>query len=138
MELIKVTKPFYSKPYKIPKVYEEMTCKEVDRLAKIGLLNQIKTSKWVALCFIIPKKDGTTRFMTDLRGLNKFLKRENHILTWIDNIMISVENFVWTTVLDLSMGYYAMIVSMAARNYYVIVLPWGVMHIHYITNGTLN
>ena len=39
LELVEGAKPFYSKPYKIPKAYEKTTKKEVDRLVQIGLLN---------------------------------------------------------------------------------------------------
>ncbi len=62
LELIDGAKPYYAKPYKIPKAYEAVTKKELDRLVRIGLLNPIKTSEWAAPCFIIPKKDGTIRF----------------------------------------------------------------------------
>ena len=68
LKVKKDAKPFYAYPYSIPKAYEETTKKEVERLCQIGLLNRIKTFEWAAPCFIIPKKDGTVRFLTDFRG----------------------------------------------------------------------
>ena len=125
MEVIDGAIPYYAKLYKIPKAYEGTTKKEVDRLVDIGLLNSIKTSEWAAPCFVIPKKDGTVRFLTDYRGLNKVLKRKKHPLPLIDDIMISLESFAFATSLDLSMGYYAMILAMLSRKYTAIILPWG-------------
>ena len=125
MEVIDGAIPYYAKLYKIPKAYEGTTKKEVDRLVDIGLLNSIKTSEWAAPCFVIPKKDGTVRFLTDYRGLNKVLKRKKHPLPLIDDIMISLESFAFATSLDLSMEYYAMILAMLSRKYTAIILPWG-------------
>ena len=67
--------------------------------------------------------------MTDFRELNKCLVNEKHPLPLIDDglddIMISVQNFLFTTALDLSMGYYAMILAALSRKYCVIIIPWG-------------
>ena len=66
--------PYHGKPYKIPQVYEAQLRAEVERLVKIGVLKKINHSEWGAPCFIIPKKDQTVRFSTDLRELNKRIK----------------------------------------------------------------
>ena len=48
--------------------------KEVNRLINIGVLKKINNSQLVAPTIIIPKKNGTVRFISDLRQLNKRIK----------------------------------------------------------------
>ena len=38
-------------------------------------LKKVNRSEWVFPSFIIPKKDGTVRFINDLRELNKRIKQ---------------------------------------------------------------
>ena len=50
-------KPFYTKPYLIPKSLYATTRKEVDRLEKeVGLLTKRTDLKYLSACFVIPKK----------------------------------------------------------------------------------
>ena len=135
LELIDGAEPYYARPYKIPKAYEAVTRKEVERLEKIGLLIPVKTSEWAAPCFVIPKKDKTVRFLTDFRGLNKMLKRKKRHLPLIDDIMIRFEKFTFATSLDLSMGYYGMTIHKESRKYVVIVLPWGMREYDALSMG---
>ena len=76
---------------------------------------------------MIPKKDGTIRFLIDFKVLNTFLKRKKHALLLIVNIMVCVKKFAYATTLYLSMGYYTIILSIISRMYCVIVLSW-VLH----------
>ena len=39
----------------------------LDRLVAIGVLTKINCSEWAAPNFIIPKKDGRVRFISDFR-----------------------------------------------------------------------
>jgi len=38
---------------------------EVERLVKIGVLKKVNHSEWTAPAFVIPKKDGSVRFISD-------------------------------------------------------------------------
>jgi len=38
---------------------------EVERLIKIGVLKKVNHSEWAAPAFVIPKKDGSVRFISD-------------------------------------------------------------------------
>jgi hypothetical protein len=73
LELVPGAKPFYGKPFSIPKAYEQVTKNEIKRLEQLGLLPPVKSSQWEAPTFIIPKKNNTVRVITDFRGLNKCL-----------------------------------------------------------------
>ena len=69
--------PFAGKSYKIPQAYMDVTKKEVNRLYKIGILSKVKGgSEWAAPSFVIPKKDGSVRWISDFRALNKAIKRK--------------------------------------------------------------
>jgi hypothetical protein len=74
LELIPGCKPFYRKPFSIPKAYQQVTKDEIAQLERIGLLTKVTASKGAAPTFIIPKKKQTVHIITDFRGLNKCLK----------------------------------------------------------------
>jgi hypothetical protein len=48
---------------------------EVERLVEAGVLKQVSRSEWVAPTFIIPKKDGSVRFISGFCKLNKRIRR---------------------------------------------------------------
>ena len=87
IELKEDAKPYHVKPFPIPKIHELTIKKELDRLIKIGVLKKINNSQWTVPTFIIPKKNGTVRFMSDFRELNKkkllqFLKLNIYYSNW--------------------------------------------------------
>jgi len=63
--------PYHARAYPIPKAYTETLKVEVARLVEAGVLRQVNRSEWAAPTFIIPKKDGSVRFISDFRELNK-------------------------------------------------------------------
>ena len=73
-------KTYHAKPFPIPKLHELTFKKEVDKLIKIGALKKIINSQWVAPTFIIPKKNGTVRLITDFRELDKRIKRKPFLI----------------------------------------------------------
>jgi hypothetical protein len=72
-------KPYSGRAYPIPHIHYNTTKNEISRLVNIGVLRECSikdNSEWGAPTFIIPKKTGDVRVVTDFRQLNKMLKRE--------------------------------------------------------------
>ena len=78
---------------------------------------------YLSACFIIAKKDGSVRFITDFRKFNSMILRTPFTLTNIQETLVKLGNFTWATVIDLIMGYYHMVLSEKAKKHYGFVLP---------------
>ena len=117
--------PYHAKAYPIPQVHTATLKMEVDRLVKAGVLRQVNHSEWAAPTFIIPKKDGSVRFISDFRELNKRIKRKPFPIPKIQDMLLKLEGFKYATSLDLNMGYYHIELSPDSRKLCTIVLPWG-------------
>ena len=98
--------PYHARPYPIPRVHMDTLKMEVERLCEIGVLKKVNRSEWAAPTFIIPKKDGTVRFISDFRELNKRIRRQPYPIPNIQDMLLNLEGFQYATSLDLNMGYY--------------------------------
>ena len=125
LELKPNSTPYHARAYPVPQVYEAQFRHEIDRLCEIGVLRKVNRSAWAAPCFIIPKKDGTVRFITDFRELNKCVKCKPFPIPKIQDLLLKLEGFQYATSLDLNMGYYHIELSPFSRELCTIVLPWG-------------
>ena len=125
IELREGVTPYHAKPFPIPKAYELKLKLEVERLCRIGVLKRVNHSEWGAPTFVIPKKDGTIRFISDFRELNKRIKRKPYPIPKIQDLMLKLEGFQFGTSLDLNMGYYHIVLSPMAKKLCTIVLPFG-------------
>jgi hypothetical protein len=65
--------PFHAKAYALPHMHQQVFKDELQRLCKIKVLERCGRSEWAAGTFIIPKKDGRVRWVSDFRMLNKSL-----------------------------------------------------------------
>ncbi len=72
----------------------------------IGVLKWQPSSRWASSTFIIPKKDGTVRTISDFRELNKHIVRKPYPIPQISTTLQELEGFTYATALDLNMGYY--------------------------------
>jgi hypothetical protein len=102
LKLKPYAKPFHSKPYAVPYIHLSTLKKELDRLVEIGVLVPTGASLWAAGTFIIPKKDGTARFISDFRQLNKFIERFYYPLAQIQKIVQEQKPYQYFTKIDVS------------------------------------
>ena len=75
-ELKDDAKPYHGRAFPVPRIHWETLKKEIDRLVKLGILKWEGESEWAFPSFIIPKSNGTVRFISDFRELNKLIRRK--------------------------------------------------------------
>jgi len=111
---------------------------EVERLLKIGVLKKVNRSEWAAPTFVIPKKDGSARFISDFRELNKRMLRKPHPVPNIQDMPLNLEGFQWATSLDLNMGCCHIRLDPASKQLCTVALPFGKHECQAIPMGLCN
>jgi hypothetical protein len=70
--------PHHARPFQVPKIHKLMLKSEPDRLCELNALMHVNGSQWGAPAFVVPKKDGTARFISDFGELDKHVKQQPH------------------------------------------------------------
>ncbi len=130
--------PHHARPFPVPKIHELTLKSELDRLCELNVLKRVNRSQWGAPTFIIPKKDGTVRFISDFRELNKRIKRQPYPIPKIQNLLLKLEGFKYGTALDLNMGYYHIELSDASKELCTITTQWGKYEYQRLPMGLCN
>jgi len=138
LELQEGAKPYHARAYDMPRCHMQTLKAKVERLVKIGVLKKVNRSEWVAPTFVIPKKDGSVRFISDFRELNKRKLRKPHPIPSIQDMLLNLEGFQWATSLDLNMGHYHIRLDPASKQLCTIVLPFGKYECQAIPMGLCN
>ena len=73
IKLKKDAVPYFSRPFPVPQVHEKTLKIELDRLVQLGVLKWTNAREWAAPTFIMPKKDGSVRFISDFCKLKEWV-----------------------------------------------------------------
>lgn len=130
--------PIACRPYSVPVRSKKTLMIEIKRLCDLGVLKKINNSEWQAPSSIIPKKDGTVRFITDFRKLNTRIKRKPFPLPSIKDLLLELKGFKYGTSLDLNMGYYHIELTPRAKRLCTIVFPFGKYEYQRLPMGLCN
>ena len=125
LELIDNPTPVRSQAYPIPSSQLPVFKNELDCLVNIGVMECAKHSEWIAGTFIVPKKDGRMRCITDFRGLNKSLKQHVYLLQQINDIITHRPQYRYFTKLDISIQYYTFVLDEPSRDLCTFSMPFG-------------
>jgi len=116
----------YQKPYPVPQVHSDLFYTELKRLVSLGVLTEVKgLAEFAAPTFLIPKKDGRVRWISDFRELNKIIRRREYPLPHINKILRKRNKYSFFTKLDISMQYYTFELDEESKDLCMISTPFG-------------
>jgi len=91
IEIKEGVKLYPARAFRISKSREELLKKEYAQSCKLGVLKQVNYSEWSVLASIIPKKDGSVRFISDFRELNKRIKHKPFPIPTIQDLTLEID-----------------------------------------------
>lgn len=110
---------------------------EVEYLLKNSLAEPSK-SPWASPCLLVPKPDGSHRFCTDYRRINKVTISDSYPLPLIEDLIDRVGQSRFVTTIDLQKGYYQISLTEKARKISAFITPFGLYHYTVMPFGLCN
>ena len=112
---------------KVPIHLEEAAKDEIDKYLKEGIIEKVDhPTDWISPAMFIPKAGGQgVRLVSDLTGLNKYVKRPVHPFPSAADIATSIPaNSKWFAVLDAVKGYFQIELDERDRDLTTVILPF--------------
>jgi hypothetical protein len=116
---------YHGQAFPVPKIHKETLIKEVERLVKLGVLEWQPALEWASPLFIIPKKNRTVCFLSNLWEVNKRLVQKPFPIPKISTVLQELEGFTFAMARDPNMGYYTIRLDPDASRICTVIFPWG-------------
>ncbi|KAI4879198.1 hypothetical protein NFI96_009429 [Prochilodus magdalenae] len=127
IELEKEAVPYsLSTPRRVPLPLRGKVKEELDRMERMGVISKVSSpTEWCAGMVVVPKPSGNIRICVDLTKLNKWVKRERHILPAVDQSLAMLSNAKVFTKLDARSGFWQIPLTNESKPLTTFISPFG-------------
>ena len=121
---IKSKEPIYVKQFRIADTHYTNLEKQVAEWLKMGVI-QPANSRYNSPIFVVPKKDGSARYVLDYRALNANSQDDRYTMQTVDECIsqIGKANSSIFSTLDLTSGYHQMLLEPKSRHFTAFTVP---------------
>ena len=121
---LKDTSPICRKPYTLSRAKQDLMEKELNEMLRHGVVRE-STSAFGSPCTMVPKADGSWRFVTDYRLVNQ----QTDLLSWplprIDEVIAETGGCRVFSTIDLLKGYWQQPLVEDTKKFSAFVTPFG-------------
>jgi hypothetical protein len=125
LDLVPDARPVHRHPYPVPHSSLLQFKETLQMLVRLNVLERCGASEWGLPAFVIPKKDGSVRWIADFHELNKVIKRRIYPLPRIADILRKRSGYQYFSKLDIMSQFYTFELDDESKQVCVIVTPFG-------------
>ncbi|XP_072036952.1 uncharacterized protein [Amphiura filiformis] len=118
------TEPIKQHPYRVNPIKQEYLNKEIQYMLDNDIIEP-SNSEWSSPCILVPKPDGSYRFVTDFRKVNHFSKTDSYPIPRIDDCIDKIGNAKFVSKFDLLKGYWQVPLTERAKEITAFCTPEG-------------
>ena len=127
IELEEGAKPYsVSTPRRVPIPLLSRVKEELQRMENLGVISKIdQPTDWCSGMVVVPKPGNGVRICVDLTRLNKYVKRERHILPSVDQVLAQIGNAKAFSKLDANSGFWQIELDPESSKLTTFITPYG-------------
>ena len=100
----------------------------MERQIRLGLLEEVRDSKWAAPLVVVPKADGTLRLCGDYRlTVNKVANLDQYPLPRVEELLVKIAGCSIFSKVDLKSAYNQLVLDERSREYLTLNTPRGLL-----------
>jgi hypothetical protein len=130
-------RPIKQHPYRVNPLKRKKLKEEIDYMMENDII-EYSASGWSSPCLLVPKSDGTSRFVTDFRLINAVTKTDSFPIPRVEACIDQVGSCKYITKLDLLKGYWQVPLTERAREISALVTPDGLYQYRVMPFGMKN
>lgn len=131
------TEPVRSKAYPVPYHYKDTVVDEIKQMLRMNIIEPSQ-SPYASPIVLIKKPDGSVRFCTDYRKLNKVTLFDSEPIPNVEELFTRLSKAKYLTKVDLSKGYWQIPVAENSREMIAFVTPHGLFQWKVMPFGLVN
>ena len=127
IELEESAKPYsVSTPRRVPIPLLPKVKEELERMETLGVISKIdEPTDWCAGMVVVPKPGNGVRICVDLTRLNRYVKRERHILPSVDQVLAQIGDAKVFSKLDANSGFWQIELDPESSKLTTFITPYG-------------